>query len=126
MGHGAVLHGCHVGDGALIGIGAIVLDGSVIGEQAFVGAGSLVTSNTEIPARHLAYGTPANVVRELTQAELAWKAGGTATYHWLTHVSAQQLTETEPLRQEEANRPTLLRPPGSSNTLHEARAAAES
>jgi phenylacetic acid degradation protein len=126
VGHGAILHGCHVGDSVLIGIGAVVLDGSIIGEQAFVGAGSLVTSNTEIPARHLAYGTPAKVVRELTQAELTWKAAGTATYHWLTHVSAEQLTETEPLTQEEANRPTLVRPLGSPNPLHETRAIAES
>lgn len=126
VGHGAVLHGCHVGDGALIGIGAIILDGSVIGEQAFVGAGSLVTSSTEIPARHLAYGRPASVIRELTQVELTWKTGGTATYQWLTHVSPEQLVETEPLTQEEANRPTLLRPPGSSNTLHQTRSAAGS
>lgn len=126
VGHAAILHGCHVADDVLIGMGAVVLDGSIIREQAFVGARSLVTSNTEIPARHLAYGTPAYVVRELTQTELTWKAGGTATYHWLTHVSANQLTETEPLTQEEANRPTLLRPPGSSDTLHETRATADS
>ncbi|WP_369605608.1 hypothetical protein [Pseudarthrobacter phenanthrenivorans] len=103
----------------------MVLDGAVIGRQAFVGAGSLITSNTEIPARHLAHGSPARVVRELTRAELAWKADGTATYHWLTHVSADHLTETEPLREEEPTRPALLRPPGGAKTLHEARAGTE-
>ncbi|WP_457950984.1 hypothetical protein ACTAQI_04525 [Pseudarthrobacter sp. alpha12b] len=102
------------------------MDGAVIGRQAFVGAGSLVTSNTEIPARHLAHGSPARVVRELTQTELAWKVDGTSTYHWLTHVSADQLTETEPLREEEPTRLALLRPPGSAKTLHETRASTES
>lgn len=70
VGHRVVLHGCTIGDFALIGIGAIVLDGAVVGAEALVGAGSLVTPGTEIPPRTLALGSPAKPVRALTPQEL--------------------------------------------------------
>src|SRR5437764_7814689 len=70
VGHRVVLHGCTIGDFALIGIGAIVLDGAVVGAEALVGAGSLVTPGTEIPPRTLALGSPAKPVRALTSQEL--------------------------------------------------------
>jgi carbonic anhydrase/acetyltransferase-like protein (isoleucine patch superfamily) len=69
VGHRAVVHGCRVGDGALVGIGAIVLDGATIGDEALVAAGALVTPGSDIPARMLAVGVPARVVRELTLEE---------------------------------------------------------
>ncbi len=71
IGHGAILHGCTVEDGALIGMGAIILDGATIGEEALIGAGALVTEGTHIPPRTLAVGAPAKPRRELTEAELA-------------------------------------------------------
>ena len=70
VGHRVVLHGCTIGDFALIGIGAIVLDGAVVGAEALVGAGSLVTPGTEIPPRTLALGSPAKPVRALMPQEL--------------------------------------------------------
>ena len=70
VGHRVVLHGCTIGDFALIGIGAIVLDGAVVGAESLVGAGSLVTPGTEIPPRTLALGSPAKPVRALTPQEL--------------------------------------------------------
>lgn len=69
IGHAAVLHGCTVEDGALIGIGARVLDGAVVETGAQVGAGALVTPGTRIPAGHLALGLPAKVARPLTAEE---------------------------------------------------------
>jgi carbonic anhydrase/acetyltransferase-like protein (isoleucine patch superfamily) len=71
IGHHATVHGCHVGDGALIGIGAIVLDGAEVGEEALVAAGSLVAPGASIPAGVLAMGTPARVVRALSADERA-------------------------------------------------------
>ena len=71
VGHRAVVHGCTVGDGALIGIGAIVLDGAEIGEGALVGAGAVVTPGKVIPPRSLVVGTPARVVRTLSDEEVA-------------------------------------------------------
>jgi gamma-carbonic anhydrase len=70
VGHRVVLHGCTIGDFALIGIGAIVLDGAVVGTESLVGAGSLVTPGTQIPPRMLALGSPAKPVRELRPDEL--------------------------------------------------------
>ncbi len=68
-GHGAILHGCKVGNYCLIGIGAIVLDGAEIGEYTIIGAGSMVTGGKKIPSGVLAIGSPAKVVRELTEEE---------------------------------------------------------
>jgi len=70
IGHRAVLHSAIVEDGALVGIGAIVLNGATVGREALVGAGALVAEGMVIPPRHLALGTPARVVRELTDEEI--------------------------------------------------------
>ena len=70
IGHGAIVHGCTVGDNTLIGMGAIVLNGAGIGENCIIGAGALVTQNTNIPAGSLAFGNPAKVIRSLTREEI--------------------------------------------------------
>ncbi|MFY9825194.1 MAG: gamma carbonic anhydrase family protein [Thermoanaerobaculia bacterium] len=69
VGHQAVLHGCTVEDGALIGIGARILDGAVVERGAQIGAGAVVAPGHRIPAGHLALGIPARVVRPLTAEE---------------------------------------------------------
>ena len=69
IGHMAMLHGARVGDGSLIGIGAVLLDGSRIGAGCIIGAGALVTEGREIPDGMLAVGTPARVLRPVTDAE---------------------------------------------------------
>ena len=69
IGHAAVLHGCTVEDGALIGIGARVLDGAVVETGAQVGAGAVVAPGTRVPAGQLALGVPARVVRPLSDRE---------------------------------------------------------
>jgi len=70
VGHGAIIHGCTIGKGTLIGMGAIVLNGADIGEYALIGAGSIVTENKQIPPYTLSLGSPAKVVRELTEKDL--------------------------------------------------------
>lgn len=70
IGHGAVVHGCTVGDNVLIGMGAIVLNGARIGSDSIVGAGSLVTGKLDAPAGSMILGSPAKVVRPLTEAEI--------------------------------------------------------
>ncbi|PAK53597.1 gamma carbonic anhydrase family protein [Paenibacillus sp. 7541] len=70
VGHSAIIHGCTIGKGSLIGMGAILLNGAELGEYALIGAGSVVTENTRIPPYTLCLGTPARVVRELTDADL--------------------------------------------------------
>ena len=65
VGHGAILHGCTVGDGCLIGMGAVVLDGAVVGHGSIVGAHALVTQGTILPPHSLVLGSPAKVVKQL-------------------------------------------------------------
>ena len=67
--HGAILHGCVVKEGALIGIGAIVLDGAEVGRRSVIGAGSLVPPGMKIPDQSLALGIPAKVVRMLSEID---------------------------------------------------------
>ncbi|MCQ0970033.1 gamma carbonic anhydrase family protein [Paracoccus sp. TK19116] len=68
IGHKAMLHGCTIRDGALIGMGATILNGAVIGEGALIGAGALIAEGKEIPAGALVMGAPGRVVRELDDA----------------------------------------------------------
>ena len=68
IGHRAVIHGCRIEDGVLIGIGATVLDGAVVGQGSVVAAGAVVTPGTVIPARSLVVGAPAKIKRELAPA----------------------------------------------------------
>jgi carbonic anhydrase/acetyltransferase-like protein (isoleucine patch superfamily) len=80
VGHRAVVHGCRVGDGALIGIGAIVLDGAEVGAGALIGAGAVVTPGARIPERWVALGMPARPVRELTAGEIEEQRARTLAY----------------------------------------------
>jgi gamma-carbonic anhydrase len=80
VGHNAVLHGCTVEDGCLIGMGALVLDGAVIGTESLVGAGALVTPGTVVPPRSLVLGSPAKRTREINDAELERLRTSAANY----------------------------------------------
>lgn len=71
VGHGAIIHACTVEDDCLIGMGSIILDGAVIGRQSLVGAGAVVPPNKHFPPRSLLLGSPAKVIRSLTDEELA-------------------------------------------------------
>lgn len=71
VGHGAIVHGCTIGDGSLVGMGAVVIDGARVGKRCLVGAGALVTGTADIPDGMLVIGSPARSVRPLTQDELA-------------------------------------------------------
>ena len=70
VGHKVMLHGCTIGDGSLIGIGAVVLNGAKIGKGCLVGAGALVTEGKEFPDGSMILGSPAKVVRQLTPEQL--------------------------------------------------------
>jgi carbonic anhydrase/acetyltransferase-like protein (isoleucine patch superfamily) len=80
VGHGAILHGCVVGDRCLIGMGAILLNGSRVGSDSIVAAGTLVTERTVIPPCSLVMGSPGQVRRALVDAELALILEGAANY----------------------------------------------
>ena len=71
VGHQVMLHGCQIGDGSLIGIGAVILNGAKIGKNCLVGAGALVTEGKEFPDGSMILGTPAKAVKELTTEQIA-------------------------------------------------------
>ena len=80
IGHGAIIHACTIEERCLIGMGAILLDGAVIGRGSFVGAGALVTPGTVIPPGSLALGSPARVIRPVSDRERAQIEYGAAHY----------------------------------------------
>ncbi len=80
IGHGAILHGCTVGDNVTIGMGAIVLDGAKIGDGATVAAGSLVPPNKTVQARMLAVGNPYKEIREISQEEAKYNEQNMLSY----------------------------------------------
>lgn len=80
IGHMVMLHGCTIGDGSLIGIGATVLNGARIGRSCLVGARALVTEGKTFPDRSVLMGSPARVIRELSDEEAAGLAASAAHY----------------------------------------------
>jgi len=80
VGHQCVLHGCTIGDGSLIGIGAIVLNNAKIGRYCLVGAGSLVTEGKEFPDYSMIVGSPAKVLKTLTPEQAERMARGSTIY----------------------------------------------
>lgn len=90
VGHQAMLHGCRIGDGSLIGIGAIVLNGATIGAGCLVGAGALIAEGKSYPERTLILGSPARVVRDLSDEEVAGLAAAADGYfqRWQNYVQA--------------------------------------
>ena len=80
IGHQAMLHGCTVGDGSLVGIQAVVMNNAVIGRDCLVGAGAIVTEGKTFPDRALILGSPARMLRELTDADIAAMRANAADY----------------------------------------------
>ena len=80
VGHGAILHGCTIGDETLIGMGAIVLNGAKIGRHCLIGAGALVTQNMVIPDGSLAFGSPAKIRGTLTDEAIEEIRASAASY----------------------------------------------
>lgn len=70
VGHNAILHGCTIGNEVLVGMGSIILNGAVIEDQVIIGAGTLIPPGKRVPARSLVVGSPAKVVRDLTEEEI--------------------------------------------------------
>lgn len=80
IGHRAIIHGATIGNGAMIGMGAILLNGVVVGEASLVGAGALLTQGKVFPPRSLILGSPAQVIRPLTDEEVARILASAAHY----------------------------------------------
>lgn len=104
VGHGAVLHGCTIGRNAMVGMNAVVMDNAVIGESSIVGAMAFVKAGMIVPPRQLLMGSPARIVRELTDQDIEHKTYGTRQYQRLTVRSLETMQRVVPLQAEESGR----------------------
>jgi carbonic anhydrase/acetyltransferase-like protein (isoleucine patch superfamily) len=96
IGHQAMLHGCTVGDGSLVGIQAVVMNGVRIGRECLIGAGALVPEGKVIPDRSLVLGSPGKVVRELTDEDVARIRAGAESYVARAAAFSAQLRRLDP------------------------------
>ena len=106
VGHGAVIHGAHLGRNCLIGMNSVIMDNVEIGEECIVGALSFVKADSIIPRRSLVVGNPAKIIKEVSDEMIAWKTKGTALYQSLPGELYASLLPTEPLREIPSDRPS--------------------
>lgn len=104
IGHGAVLHGCHIGRNVMVGMNAVIMDEAVIGENSIIAAMAFVKAGAQIPAGSLAVGSPAKVLRALSEDEIEWKRRGTLVYQQLAREAAVKLTPATALTEAEPDR----------------------
>ena len=95
VGHAAIIHACTIGDLCLVGMKAVILDGAEIGDECLIGAGALVTSRTKIPPRSLVLGSPAKVVRQLTEAEILFLRASADKYITVSRAHAALQASTK-------------------------------
>ncbi|WP_244919896.1 hypothetical protein [Rhizobium grahamii] len=106
----APLHGCIIGRNAMVGMNAVVMDEAVIGENSIVAAMAFVKAGADIPPNSLAVGSPARVIRELSDKEIAWKRQGTGVYQRLALEAREKLQPAEPLTVPETDRRRIKAP----------------
>jgi len=107
IGHGAIIHGAHIGRNSLIGMNSVIMDRVEIGEECIIGAMSFVMEDSEIPKRSLAVGNPANVIKKVSDEMIAWKTKGTGLYQQLPGELHESLEECEPLEEEPKDQPPI-------------------
>lgn len=107
IGHGAIIHGAHVGSNCLVGMNAVLMDNVVLGEGCIVGALAFLPADSIWEARKVIVGNPARVVKEVTDDMLAWKTEGTKLYQRLPSELQNALKACEPLREVEQGRPPI-------------------
>jgi phenylacetic acid degradation protein len=106
IGHGAIVHGAHIGANALIGMNAVIMDNAVVGAGCVVGALCFVPTGMEIPPRKVVVGNPAKIVKDVTDDMLDWKTSGTQLYQQLPAAMRASWRAVEPLREIPVDRPT--------------------
>lgn len=90
IGHGAILHGCVIGDGTLVGMGSIVLDGAKVGKNCLIAAGAVVTGTADIPDCSVVMGTPGKVVRSVTERDMKYISEAVDEYLQIGHDLVEQ------------------------------------
>ena len=97
IGHGAVIHGAHIGENSLVGMNAVVMDNAKVGSGSIVGALCFVPADMEIPPRKIVVGNPGKIVKDVSDKMLDWKTEGTGLYQQLPKDNHITLKPCEPL-----------------------------
>ena len=107
IGHGAIVHGAHVGRNCLVGMNAVIMDGVELGDECIVGALAFLPGESVWAARKVIVGNPAKVVKDVSEEMLAWKTEGTGLYQRLPAELHATLKACDPLLEVPANRPSV-------------------
>lgn len=99
IGHGAIIHGGHIGKNVLVGMNAVVMDNVKVGDHSIIGALSFVPEGMMIPERKIVVGNPAKMVKDVSDEMIAWKKKGTELYQQLPAELHATLKLVEPLRE---------------------------
>jgi phenylacetic acid degradation protein len=105
IGHGAVIHGAHIGKNCLVGMNSVIMDKVELGEESIVGALSFVKAGEKIPKRSLLTGNPAKIIKQVSDEMITWKTKGTQIYQQLPSEMQQYWRPCEPLTEPEPDRP---------------------
>lgn len=105
IGHGAIIHGAHIGRNVMVGMNAVIMDDVVIEEESIIGALTFVAANTKIPRRSLVVGNPGKVIKGVSDDMIAWKSKGTALYQTLPEDMKAHAVICEPLSEMPESRP---------------------
>jgi carbonic anhydrase/acetyltransferase-like protein (isoleucine patch superfamily) len=105
IGHGAVIHGAHIGKNVMVGMNTVVMDDVEVGDESIIGAMAFVKAKTIIPKRSLVVGNPAKVIKEVSDEMIAWKIKGTRLYQQLPSELHTSLEAVEPLTELPVDRP---------------------
>ncbi len=99
IGHGAIIHGAHIGRNSLIGMNSVIMDRVEIGDESIIGALTMIKADTVIPARSLVVGNPGRVIREVSDDMISWKTKGTELYQQLPAECHENLEACDPLEE---------------------------
>ena len=105
IGHGAIIHGAHIGKNVLIGMNSVIMDNVEIGDNCIVGALTFIKANEIIPAKSLVAGNPSRILKDVSEEMIEWKTKGTVLYQSLPRECYELLKECEPLTEVPENRP---------------------
>jgi len=106
IGHGAIIHGAHIGSNVMVGMNSVIMDEVYIGDNSIIGALTFIKAGENIPPRSLVVGNPGKVVKEVTDEMINWKTKGTKLYQTLPRQCMESLEACEPLTAIEVNRPS--------------------
>jgi len=98
IGHGAIVHGAHIGRNCLVGMNAVLMDEVDLGDECIVGALTFLKAGEKIPSRSLVVGNPGKIIKQVSDEMLAWKTEGTRLYQQLPRDCYESLRPCEPLR----------------------------